>query len=78
MPASCHTSVAATANDASITSEASPPETDFGSRLPIVELTTKPTNGSSGISAISGEVTRYHLSDVNASGLSDSRCGRAR
>ena len=43
--------MADTPNDASITSEASPPETGFGSRLPSVALTTKPTNGSSGISA---------------------------
>src|SRR5262245_33614901 len=56
-PASRQTSVAAIPNDASITSEASPPDTDLGSRFPIVELTTKPANGSSGISAISGEVT---------------------
>jgi hypothetical protein len=50
-PASCRTLMTDTANDASITSDARPPETLFGSRRPIVALTTKPRNGKRGISA---------------------------
>src|SRR5688500_9277913 len=43
--------MAETPNDASMTNDASPPDTLFDSRFPIVELTTKPRNGNSGISA---------------------------
>src|SRR5688572_18574499 len=50
-PASCRTAVTDTANDASITSDARPPDTLLGSRRPSVALTRKPANGSNGISA---------------------------
>src|SRR4029450_8455220 len=40
-----------TANDASMTRQATPPDTVFARRLPRKALTTKPANGSSGISA---------------------------
>src|SRR6185369_16254403 len=48
--ASCQTLVDATANDASIATQASPPDTFFGRRLPSDALIRKPTNGNSGIS----------------------------
>src|SRR5216117_2097775 len=48
-PASRHTAIADTTNDASIASEASPPDTPFESLRPHVELTRNPTNGKSGI-----------------------------
>ena len=51
MPESCQTVMSDTAKDASIASDARPPETLFGNRFPIVELTRKPTNGKRGISA---------------------------
>src|SRR5438045_1154332 len=54
--ASCHTRYAEIRNDTTITSDASPPEIDLGSRLPIVELTTKPANGSSGMSGINAVI----------------------
>src|SRR5688572_27254614 len=38
-------------NEASITSDARPPDTLFGSRRPSVALTRNPANGSSGMSA---------------------------
>src|SRR5687768_5868541 len=61
MPASCQTVIAEMTNDSSITSDARPPDTDFGSRRPIVALTRKPANGSSGISASIEEVTTSPL-----------------
>src|SRR5687768_15230507 len=51
MPISCHTLTADTPNDASITSEARPPDTPFVSRRPIIALMMNPTSGNSGISA---------------------------
>jgi hypothetical protein len=51
MPASCQTVIAAMANDTTITSDAMPPDTDFGSRRPSIELIRNPANGRSGISA---------------------------
>ena len=74
MPASCHTPIADTANDASIASEARPPETAFGRRLPSVALTRKPRNGKQ---RDQREHVRHHFSDVNASGFSDSRCRKS-
>src|SRR5215510_7384052 len=50
MPTSCHTLIAETANDASITRHASPPDTLFDSRFPIDALIRKPTSGNRGIS----------------------------
>src|SRR5512147_2780140 len=50
---SCQTRYAEIRNETTITSDARPPDTDFGSRLPIVELTTKPANGSRGMNGIS-------------------------
>src|SRR5690348_12721847 len=51
MPASCQTTIAETTNDAIIASEASQPDTLFGSRLPTNALITNPTSGNSGMSA---------------------------
>jgi hypothetical protein len=51
LPAICTTLITEMTNEASITSEARPPDTLFGSRRPSVALTTNPANGSSGISA---------------------------
>src|SRR5574339_1018681 len=51
LPATCITLITEMTNEASITSEARPPDTLFGSRRPSVALTTNPTNGRSGISA---------------------------
>src|SRR5688572_18276832 len=51
IPINCHTTIADTANDAIIASEASPPETPLGRRRPNSALMTKPTSGNSGISA---------------------------
>ena len=48
--ASSETDSAETANDAIIARQASPPETDFGSRRPKKALTRKPASGSRGIS----------------------------
>src|ERR1043166_8046557 len=41
-------------NDATIISDASQPDTDFGSRFPIVALTMKPSSGKRGINASNG------------------------
>src|SRR5215208_6902656 len=51
IPISCHTLIAETTNEATIASEARPPETLFGSRRPSIALMTKPTSGNRGISA---------------------------
>src|SRR5688572_7224624 len=51
MPARFQTLVAATANDATIASDASPPDTALPSRLPSVALTRKPRNGKRGMRA---------------------------
>src|SRR5688572_12334190 len=58
MPISCHTTIADTTNEATIASDASPPETPFGRRRPEVALMTKPTSGKSGISASTTGVPR--------------------
>ncbi len=68
MPATCSTVITETAKAASIASDATPPETAFGSRRPSSALTRKPANGKSGIKASS-----HHFNDVSESGLSDSR-----
>ena len=44
------TDMTATANEAIITAQPTPPEIDFDSRRPKNALTRKPANGSSGIS----------------------------
>src|ERR1044072_9275044 len=44
-------------NESTITSDARPPETDLGSRLPIVEFTTKPANGSRGMNGMSDVIS---------------------
>src|SRR5690348_12875778 len=51
MPATCITAITETANEASIASDARPPDTDFGSRRPSDALTRNPTTGKRGISA---------------------------
>ena len=71
MPASCHTAITETANDASIASDARPPETLFGSRRPSVALTRKPSEREERDERECG--VHHHFSDVNASGFSDSR-----
>jgi hypothetical protein len=43
------TDTTATANDAMIAAQARPPEIGFDSRRPTNALTTKPSNGSSGM-----------------------------
>src|SRR5690606_22039650 len=54
IPMRDQTWAAAMRNEATITAQASPPDTDRGSRFPIVALTRKPANGSRGISASTG------------------------
>src|SRR5215510_2126175 len=49
--ASCHTDVAATENEASITADAIPPDTVFDRRFPKKALIRKPRNGNRGMSA---------------------------
>src|SRR5687768_552410 len=45
-----HTAATETPNEAMMAAQATPPDTDFESRRPKNALTTKPRNGSSGIS----------------------------
>src|SRR5262245_44173927 len=54
IPTSCQTWDTATANEASITRQARPPDTLFDKRRPIEALTRKPTNGRRGISDSTG------------------------
>src|SRR3954467_14046252 len=51
VPSMANTAATDTPNAASIARQATPPETDFGNRLPRKALTRNPANGSSGISA---------------------------
>ena len=68
---SATTDSAETTNEPIIARQATPPETDFGSRRPRKALTRNPTNGNSGIS--SSSIASHHFSEVKASGLSVSR-----
>src|SRR4030095_1745468 len=51
MPESVQTCIAAMRNDATMTAQASPPDTALDKRRPIAALTTKPASGRKGISA---------------------------
>src|SRR4029078_7769716 len=54
MPNSVQTWLAAIRNDPTITAQARPPDTLFGSRFPIATLRGKPANGSKGMRASTG------------------------
>src|SRR5512138_1654035 len=50
-PAMAHTAAADMPKETTIAAQAIPPDTAFGSRLPRKAFTTKPSNGSNGISS---------------------------
>ncbi len=51
IPTICQTVIAETMKEATIASEARPPDTLLGSRRPSIEFTRNPTTGKSGMSA---------------------------
>src|SRR5688572_1278178 len=73
IPTSCQTLSAATANDASMASDASPPDTPLGRRRPIVALTRKPISGKSGISASISPLERRERVGVERLAMAEER-----